>query len=88
MYWQAGPATRPLPLGLKGSVLLLSDVDVEAAVIGAHSKLWPGVQQDALTVLPAHPDQTHAIPEDSDRDIGLGLDHIGWRFRGQYEEGE
>lgn len=46
----------------EGRVLLLGDVDVVAGVGGGHDVAGPGVQEDALVVLPLHSDQTHAVP--------------------------
>lgn len=46
----------------EGAVLLLGDVDVVAGVWGGHDVARTRVQQDALVVLPLHPDQTHTIP--------------------------
>lgn len=47
----------------EGRVLLLGDVDVVAGVGGGHDVSGPGVQHDALVVLPLDPDQTHPVPD-------------------------
>lgn len=46
----------------EGRVLLLGDVDIVAGVSGGHDVAGARVQEDALVVLPLHPDQTHTIP--------------------------
>lgn len=49
----------------EGRVLLLGDVDVVAGVSGGHDVSRPGIQEDALVLLPLHSNQTHAVPAQS-----------------------
>lgn len=46
----------------EGGVLLLGDVDVVAGVSGGHDVSRARIQEDALVLLPLHPNQTHAVP--------------------------